>query len=235
MGRTDPLYRFQGFERNVVLSWTIAAQSREELMVMYTKLNYLQSVMTGDYTSKGYFAGNIVNLTVGGYFWETPGVITSMNISVPNESPWEIGLPDSEERTGFNSGQTIPTDLEVREMPHIIQVTGFAFNPIHDFAPRKQQNKFGPNGELEEFGKEALIALKSEAGKSIFDSDDVGATNPNLSFRPTTAARVLGNGIRSQETGLQKLQTAGPQASPFKISAPSSISSKKSGGLPFGG
>ena len=235
MGRTDPLYRFQGFERNVVLSWTIAAQSREELMVMYTKLNYLQSVMTGDYTSKGYFAGNVVNLTVGGYFWETPGVITSMNISVPNESPWEIGLPDSEESTGFNSRQTIPTDLEVREMPHIIQVTGFAFNPIHDFAPRKQQNQFGPNGELEEFGKEAFIALKSEAGKSIFDSDDVGATNPNLSFRPTTAAKVLGNGIRSLQTGAQKLKTTGPQASPFKISAPSSISSKKSGGLPFGG
>lgn len=183
MGRTDPLYRFQGFERNVVLSWTIAAQSKEELITMYTKLNYLQSVMAGDYTSKGYFAGNIVNLTVGGYFWETPGVITSMNISVPSESPWEIALPDSQATQGFNAGQTIPTDLQMREMPHIIQVTGFAFNPIHDFAPRKQQNVYSDDGELTEFGNERFIALKAEDGASSYDT-----VSNNLKFNPNSSS-----------------------------------------------
>ena len=230
MGRTDPLYRFQGFERNVVLSWTIAAQSKEELMVMYSKLNYLQSVMTGDYTSKGYFAGNIVNMTVGGYFWETPGVITSMNISVPAESPWEIGLPDSEASAGRNAGQSIPTDLTTREMPHIIQVTGFAFNPIHDFAPRKQQNKFNNNGTLKEFGKERFIALKAESGKSTYDNDGDGEAQDKFQFNPNGQVKVNQLSTNITPTGVQSLGSIKPQSA-----MPSSDINKKLQGLSFGG
>lgn len=234
MGRTDPLYRFQGFERNVVLSWTIAAQSREELIVMYTKLNYLQSVMAGDYTSKGYFAGNVVNMTVGGYFWETPGVITSMNISVPSESPWEIGLPDSQATAGTNAGQSIPTDLAMREMPHIIQVTGFAFNPIHEFAPRKQQNKFS-NGELSEFGNERFIALKSEDGKSSYDR-----VSNNFKFRPggsstkQQGARQVGS-VEVGQGAFGGVFDQGDFQDLDQFNTPTNTTSKKARGLSFGG
>jgi hypothetical protein len=230
MGRTDPLYRFQGFERNVVLSWTIAAQSKEELMVMYSKLNYLQSVMTGDYTSKGYFAGNIVNMTVGGYFWETPGVITSMNISVPGESPWEIGLPDSEANAARNAGQSIPTDLSTREMPHIIQVTGFAFNPIHDFAPRKQQNVYNDNGTLKEFGKERFVALKAETGKSSYDNDGDGEVQDQFQFNPNGQVKVSKLLSEITPSGVQKFASIKPQSA-----MPSSQISKKLQGLSLGG
>ena len=200
MGRTDSLYRFQNYNRSVVMSWTIAAQSREELMVMYTKLNYLQSIMAGDYTDKGYLAGNIINLTVGGYFWETPCIVNSMNITIPNESPWEIGLPDSESTSGFNTGQTIPTDKQVREMPHIIQVTGFSFTPIHSFAPRKQKNVYNAGGTLTEFGKQKFISLTSEKGKSIYDDP----IRDDLQFNPqgfTDGSQTV-NAITTQDRGL---------------------------------
>ena len=215
MGRTDPLFRFTGFNRSVVMSWTIAAQSREELMVMYTKLNYLQSLMAGDYTSKGYMAGNFINMTVGGYFWETPCIINSMNITIPNESPWEIGIPDpNPSSVSRNIGQSIDTDSSVREMPHIIQVTGFSFTPIHDFAPRKQKNIYGPNGELEQFGKQKFISLTSESGNSIYDIKDVGKTRPDLSFRPTTTAPAV-NSIQPKP-----FTTTGVQAKPVNIPRP---------------
>ncbi len=28
-----------------------------------------------------------------GYFYETPGIITSLTYTIPNDSPWEIGPP----------------------------------------------------------------------------------------------------------------------------------------------
>jgi len=184
MGRVDPLYKFGGYNRSVVMSWTIAAQSREELIVMYTKLNYLQSVMTGDYSKSGYMAGNIINMTVGGYFWETPCVINSMNITIPGESPWEIGVADDTSQQGYNPGQSIPTEKGVKEMPHVIQVTGFSFTPLHDFAPRKQNNTFNDKGELTKFGKERFIALGSDSTKTSYDEIN-GGVREDLSFDPT--------------------------------------------------
>ena len=214
MGRTDPMFRFNGYSRSVVMSWTIAAQSREELMVMYTKLNYLQSLMAGDYTSKGYMAGNVINMTVGGYFWETPCIINSMNITIPNESPWEIGISDTPSRESKRSGQNIPTDLSIREMPHIIQVTGFSFTPIHGFAPRKQKNIFNKGGVLTDFGKQKFIALQSETGDSIYDKGD-GNVRPDLQFDPNGFVDASKN-LNSVEggIGLQKLETDPPQAMP---------------------
>ena len=73
MGRSEQFYKYQGYTRQATFSWKIAAQSREELIPMYKKLNYLQSIMTGDYSKSGYMEGNLVDLTIGGYFWEQPG------------------------------------------------------------------------------------------------------------------------------------------------------------------
>jgi hypothetical protein len=49
------------------LSWTVVAQSKQELIPMYKKLNYLASSLTPDYSPNGYMRGNLVQLTVGGY------------------------------------------------------------------------------------------------------------------------------------------------------------------------
>ena len=61
---------------------------------MYQKLNYLASSLAPDYSkSIGYMRGNLATLTVGGYFYEQPGIITGLSYSVPEESPWEIAIP----------------------------------------------------------------------------------------------------------------------------------------------
>ena len=41
MGRAESFYKYKGFDRNISLSWTVAAQSKGELIPMYQKLNYL--------------------------------------------------------------------------------------------------------------------------------------------------------------------------------------------------
>ena len=162
MGRGEKFYRYGGFNRNINLDWTVAAQSKEEIMIQYQKLNYLASSLAPDYTDAGYMAGNLVTLTLGGWCYEQPGFITNLNLSVPQESPWEINISDGQENKS-----------NLKEMPHMVKVTGFNFTPIHNFVPRVQQNNVTVDGTIS-YGKERYIALedKNSIGyktKSILD------------------------------------------------------------------
>jgi hypothetical protein len=163
IGRGEKFYTYGGFDRKVSLSWTVAAQSKVELIPMYKKLNYLASICAPDYSANGYMRGNIVTLTVGGYLYEQPGIITGLSYEMNDDNAtWEIGI-DTE---GGN-------DNSVKELPHLIKVTGFNFIPIHDFVPRLQQNSYGrfdtekPYIDSNSYGSERFIAL-SAGGESNY-------------------------------------------------------------------
>jgi hypothetical protein len=128
VGRGDNLYNYEGFNRTVNLSFTVAAQSKAELIPMYKKLNYLASTLAPSYNGAGFMRGNLVRLTIGGYLYEQPGFITSLTYTVPQESPWEIAI---NEEGG--------SDTSVQELPHVIKVTGLSFTPIHTFLPSKPE------------------------------------------------------------------------------------------------
>jgi hypothetical protein len=135
LGRGEQFYTYGGFSRTISLSWTVAAQSKQELIPMYKKLNYLASTLAPDYSPNGYMRGNLVQLTIGGYLYEQPGFITGLTYEMGEDSPWEIGIgtaPGSEDGT-------------VKELTQIIRVTGFNFTPIQKFIPRKQQLQFSTN------------------------------------------------------------------------------------------
>ena len=138
MGRGENFYRYNGFTRTINLSWTVAAQSKEELIPMYQKLNFLASSLAPDYSANGYMRGNLAVLTIGGYLFDQPGIINSINYSVPTESPWEIGINDQIDNS--STGTEYGYDTTVKELPHIIRVTGFSFTPIHKFVPKLQKN-----------------------------------------------------------------------------------------------
>ena len=155
LGRGENFYTYGTFDRSVSLGWTVAAQSKEELIPMYTKLNYLASTLAPDYSGNGYMKGNIVQLTIGGYLYEQPGIITSLNYTMEEAYPWEIGINDEGDY-----------DPSVKELTQIIKVSGFNFIPIHNFVPQVQNNTFGRNGV--NYGKERYIAL-SNGGASNYD------------------------------------------------------------------
>ena len=181
MGRGENFYRYNGFDRKVSLSWTVVAQSKAELIPMYQKLNYLASVCAPDYSDLGYMRGNLVELTVGGYIFNQPGIITSLTYDVPQESPWEIAIPSSEASSDSSNTSGFLSDNSVKELPHMIKVTGFQFIPIHNFVPSVQKNSFtenitkeekdkngktikkvlGNKGELDAFGDQRYIALSN--------------------------------------------------------------------------
>tara|TARA_R110000851_G_scaffold124863_1_gene255402 strand:- start:4741 stop:6678 length:1938 start_codon:yes stop_codon:yes gene_type:complete len=175
MGRGENFYKYSGFDRQISLSWTVAAQSKQELIPMYQKLNYLASVCAPDYSSNGYMRGNLISLTVGGWCYEQIGIMKGINLEVPTESPWEIGINDTIEAN----------DSTVKELPMIVKVTGFTFVPIHNFVPKIQSNTYGSTnaaenevGFINQYGDERYISLAAGSG------DNYGGNPSNPTYAP---------------------------------------------------
>ena len=143
---------------------------------MYKKLNYLASTLAPDYSEAGYMRGNLVKMTVGGYLFDQPGIIKSLNYTVPMESTWEIAIDTSGSQ-----------DQSVKQLPHMIKVTGLQFTPIHKFIPR--------------------IANKSGNLTNILDPDQkyIGLANNNSTsnyadvYENNFASSITGKGTLSQE------------------------------------
>jgi hypothetical protein len=123
VGRGEPFYIYNGFERNISFNFQVAAMSEAELQPMWQKLNYLYSNVMPDY-SNNVMKAPYMKLTIGNYMYRQPGIIKSMNYTISNDSPWEIAITDPEQRGNLY------------ELPHVLNVS-MTFAPIHDFLPRK--------------------------------------------------------------------------------------------------
>ena len=169
MGRAEKFYKYGGFERGISMAFTVVAQSKNEINAMYEKLNFLASSLAPEYLdslTSGYMTGNIAYLTLGGYVYEQPGIITSLTYDIPEESPWEIGIDANGQPADINS---------VRQLPHIIRVSGFNFIPIHKFRPEKQTflNDLTPEGK----GKAGSTRLAVPGNQQFIDQRrPLGAT-----------------------------------------------------------
>ena len=74
---------------------------------------------------------SIKRLTVGGYLYNQLGIIKSISYTIPQESTWEIGISET---GGY--------DASVKELPHMINVTGFDFVPIENTVPQYGLTRF---------------------------------------------------------------------------------------------
>lgn len=128
VGRGENFYSYEGFNREISLAFNVYAQSKGELRSMYNKLNYLASITAPSYSSAGFMRGNIIQITVGNYIVEQPGLLKQLNYEINLEASWD-------------------TD-EYIQMPHMIKVGTFSFTPVHNFVPRLSENeKYLGNGK----------------------------------------------------------------------------------------
>lgn len=123
VGRAEKFYRYSGFNRTINIEFTLAASSRQELIPMYKKLNFLASSLAPSYSTNGYMMGNLAQITVGDYLYQQLGFIGSLNISVPESAPYEVNV-------GLD-GKPIP---DMRQLPMILTVK-MKFTPLHEFRP----------------------------------------------------------------------------------------------------
>jgi hypothetical protein len=116
VGRGEKFYLYNGFTRQVTFNFRVAALSKQEMEPMYQKLNYIASNMMPDYKNN-VMRGPFVKLTIGDYLNAQPGIITSLQYSIADDTPWEISLDQPE------GGSTM------YDLPHIIDVS-VTFIPI---------------------------------------------------------------------------------------------------------
>jgi len=128
-GRGENFYLYDSFTNNINFSFVIAASSAMEMKPLYQKLNYLKSTLAPDYTQNYKLRGNLMQLTIGDYVKFQPGIITDLNISIDDDTNWEIAI-DS-----FEGGN----DSKMHELPHILRCS-VNFIPIYNFLPRKSAN-----------------------------------------------------------------------------------------------
>jgi hypothetical protein len=124
LGRGEDFYTYNGFSREISLSFKVHAQSKSEMIGQYNRLNYLASLMTPNYSKAGFMRGNFVEITFGDYLVNTPGIISALTYNIPDESPWDIARD--------NNGD-ITSD---KKLSHLIDVSSFTFKPIHSFVPQ---------------------------------------------------------------------------------------------------
>ena len=164
MGRGEKFYKYGGFERKMSLGFTVVAQSKDELNVMYDKLNFLASSLAPEYLdslTSGYMCGNMAYITLGDYINDQPGIITSLTFDIPEDSPWEINR-DTTSISGSIVGGT-------RQLPHMIKVS-LNFTPIHKFRPSKQtwKNDFTQQGN----GKPNSTVLADPGNQRYIDPNN---------------------------------------------------------------
>jgi hypothetical protein len=143
MGRGEPFYTYEGFKRNINLTYTIFAHSEEEMSIVWTKINYLMSMMAPDYNTKNQMRGNYVYLTVGDYIYRQPGIVDSLNFTNlfgDNQTGWEIALNEPESEADVFTDNQGTRDFKQYEIPKMVKVQ-MSFKPIHNFLPKRMYNE----------------------------------------------------------------------------------------------
>jgi hypothetical protein len=226
-GRADNFYNYTGFDRQISFGFTVAALSKAELIPMYKKLNHLVSTLAPDYDStRGLMRGTLIKFSMGGYVHDLPGFLTSCNITIPQESPFEIGI---------NSNGN--ADPSVAELPLIVNVE-CQFTPIHDFLVATANSATNPNAKFislangessnlygatytaqEKYNEGVDLAATTE---EIFENLDLSSDVSNLINRTGTgfsAITSLGADFINQDSTLP----SGPAGAPIIINNNSGI------------
>jgi len=133
MGRPDSAYLYSSFERTVSFNFTVAATTRSEMIPMWRKLNYLSTYTMPDIAGGSKPSGPMMRFTIGDMFYRTPGFLTSLSYTIPDDATWDI----AEEGPGQVS----------KQLPTIIEVS-VSLTVIGDYRPQKMGRAYSlsPNG-----------------------------------------------------------------------------------------
>ena len=99
IGRADKVYVYGGYERTISFTVQIVAQRKSDIPIIWEKINYAKGLVLPQYKqflSKAGVEDNtrpvapICYLTLGDLFNDAPGFFTSVNLTIPENSQWEL-------------------------------------------------------------------------------------------------------------------------------------------------
>jgi hypothetical protein len=193
MGRGDPLYTYDGYERDVSFNFTVHIGSRDEMKSSWRKLNYLAGYTAPEYTKSGYIRAPLCRLNIGNLFRKMPGYISSLSYTFDNTNgTWETAQLYGD-RYNANTPQSIIDESKpgVLQLPKTIQVA-CSFVPIGVYRPEKYgvfyplYDDREPDGTIEN----GLIPLNMEKVNWMNPFDELPM--PNVTTTVTTGSAVYG-------------------------------------------
>jgi hypothetical protein len=117
LGRGEEFFVYQGFTRTVGFSFRLAVEHPQDLVNVYNKLNALVSQVYPDYSKTGNtMRTSLTRVTVGDYMYRMPGFIENVNVTIGQDSTWEIE--------------------DGKQVPHYVDVN-ISFRPIHEEIPKR--------------------------------------------------------------------------------------------------
>jgi len=133
MGRADPLYVYQGYEREISFDFTVHIGSRDEMRASWRKLNYLASWTAPEYRPSGLMRGPMIRLNIGHLYRKMPGYISSLSYTFDNtQTNWETAkLPEDMNLNAETKDQSAPGVLQ---LPKHIDVN-VSFVPVGVYRP----------------------------------------------------------------------------------------------------
>ena len=90
IGRPDKVFTYQGADRNISFTFSLYPKTKQELPILMEKLNYLVGLCYPSYTSEDRMVTPFIELTMGDMFVNTPGILSSLTVTVEEQSTWEI-------------------------------------------------------------------------------------------------------------------------------------------------
>ena len=129
VGRAETFKTYNSFDRTFAFTLKVAALSKVELLPLMEKVNFIASLTAPDYSSAGFMRSNIVYLTLGDYLDNVPGFIESVNITIPDDTSFEIARKE-------NIAGVAVIDETTEQLPKYVEMQ-ITFKPIHNVLPEK--------------------------------------------------------------------------------------------------
>ena len=96
IGRADKVYVYGSHTRTISFTVNIVALTTEDIPIIWQKINAAKGLVLPEYRKFTELGGAqrptapVCYLTLGDLFIDTPGLFTSVNLSIPENSTWEL-------------------------------------------------------------------------------------------------------------------------------------------------
>ena len=129
IGRADPVYSYDGYERDINFGFTVHIGSRDEMKATWRKLNMLASWTAPEYVDGRYMKAPIIRLNIGNLYRKFPGFLSALTYTFDNtQTTWETAkLAEDQNLSGENKILTMPGVLELPKTINV-QCTFVTFN-----------------------------------------------------------------------------------------------------------
>ena len=89
IGRPDKVFVYKGADRTISFDFNVYPKTKQELPVLWDKLNYLVGLCYPAWNTNRMVAP-FIELSLGDMYKSTPGFLASLSISSQSESTWEL-------------------------------------------------------------------------------------------------------------------------------------------------